>query len=48
MKKIKYKWQSLVTGEIVENFWQVIKTIWLDLIGYHFLNLKWEYNKNGF
>lgn len=42
-----YKWQSLTTGEIVENFWKVIKTIWLDLWKYHFLNIKWKYNKNG-
>ena len=43
-----YKWMSLKTGEIVKNFWQVLKAIWLDLTKYHFLNLKWKYNKNGF
>ena len=43
-----YKWQSLKTGEIVENFWQVLKVVWSDLRAYHILNIKWKYNKNGF
>ena len=47
-KRIMYKWMSLKTGEIAENFWQVLKAIWLDLTKYNLLNLKWKYNKNGF
>lgn len=43
-----YKWMSMKTGEVVENFWQVLKSIWTDLTKYHFLNLKWKYNKKGF
>lgn len=43
-----YKWMSLQTGEIVENFGQVLKTVWTDLKVYHFLNIKWKYKKNGF
>lgn len=43
-----YKWMSTFTGEVVKNFWQVLKVIWIDLTKFHVLNLKWEYNKNGF
>lgn len=43
-----YKWQSLVTGEIVENFWQVLKVVLECLVKFHFLNIKWEYKKEGF
>ena len=43
-----YKWMSLKTGEVVENFWQVLKVIWSDLTKYHIVNLKWIYNKKGF
>ena len=44
----KYKWQSVTTGEVVENFWQVIRAIWIDLTKFHFLNIKWKYKKEGF
>ena len=43
-----YKWMSLVTGEIVKNFWQVLGVVWFDWWHYHCLNIKWQYNKNGF
>lgn len=42
-----YKWQSIITGEIVENLWKVLKTSWVDLTKYHFINI-WKYNRNGF
>lgn len=40
-----YKWQSVATGEVVENLWQVIRAIWIDLTKFHFLNIKWKYKK---
>ena len=43
-----YKWQSITTGEIVENLWQVIRVALIDLRKFHLLNIRWEYNKNGF
>ena len=43
-----YKWQSVATGEIVENLWQVIRVMWVDLCKFHIINFRWEYNKNGF
>jgi len=43
-----YKWMSTLTGEIVKNFWQVLWAVWIDLTKFHFLNLKWQYNRNGF
>ena len=43
-----YKWMSTLTGEVVQNFGQVLKEIWIDLTKYHFLNLMWAYNRNGF
>lgn len=43
-----YKWQSVITGEIVENFWQVLKRVWGDLRIYHIVNIRWKYNKEGF
>lgn len=43
-----YKWQSILTGEIVENLAQVLRVIWVDLTKFHILNIKWKYNKEGF
>ena len=43
-----YKWMSKLTGEIVTNFWQVLCVVWFDLWKFHVLNIKWEYNGNGF
>ena len=43
-----YKWQSSTTGEIVKNLWEVLKVVLEDLRKFHFLNIKWQYNKNGF
>lgn len=43
-----YKWQSVKTGEIVPNFWHVLRAIWADLTKFHIINIKWTYNKNGF
>lgn len=45
---LTYKWQSDATGEVVENFWKVIRAIWIDLTKFHFLNIKWKYKKGGF
>lgn len=42
------KWQSVTMGNIVENFGDVLKQIWVCLVKYHTLDLKWKYNKNGF
>ena len=44
----KYKWQSVDTGEICENLWQVIRNSWVNLSKFHILTLRWEYRKNGF
>jgi hypothetical protein len=43
-----YKWQSVKTGEIVKNFWEVLRVVWVDLSTFHIINIKWKYNKNGF
>ena len=43
-----YKWQSQTIGNIVENFGDVLKQVWESLVVYHILDIKWEYNKNGF
>lgn len=43
-----YKWMSLGTGEVVKNFWQVLRVIWVDLTKFKYLNLRWQYNRNGF
>ena len=43
-----YKWQSAATGEIVENFRQVFRVIWVDLTKFHIINLRWKYKKEGF
>lgn len=36
------EWQSLVTGNIVNTFGEVIKQVWDDLIHCHILNVKWK------
>lgn len=41
------KWQSKVTGEVVENVWQVLKTIRHDWKKYHFMNARWQYSRKG-
>jgi hypothetical protein len=43
-----YKWKSKTMGNIVETFGEVILQAWDSLIHYHTLDIKWEYNKNGF
>ena len=43
-----YKWFSKTIGNIVENFGDVLKQVWESLVVYHILDIKWEYNKNGF
>lgn len=43
-----YKWFSKTIGNIVENFGDVLKQVWESLVVYHTLDIKWEYNKNGF
>ena len=40
-------WESLVTGELVPNLYEVIKTIIDDAFHFHFINLKWKYLKDG-
>ena len=44
----KYKYQSRITGEIVTNFKEVIKTFFEELRLFKIYNWKWKYNKNGF
>ena len=39
------EWQSLVTGNIVNTFGEVVKQIWSDLIRFHILNIKWKRTK---
>ena len=43
-----YKWQSMTMGNLVENFWEVLKQVWESLTKCHTLGLKWKYNRNGF
>lgn len=43
-----YKWQSQTMGNIVENFWEVLKQVWESLIKYRTFDIKWKYNRNGF
>lgn len=43
-----YKWQSVRTGEIVENFWQVLRAMWVDLRKFHIINIIWKYRREGF
>lgn len=45
---MKYRWQSQQTGEIVENFGEVLKTFFLDLKYYKFFNVRWKFNRDGF
>lgn len=45
---MKYKWQSMKMGNIVESFSDVLKQVWECLVKYHTLDLKWKYNRNGF
>ncbi len=44
----KYRFMSLTTGEIVENILDVLRTIIVNYKRLHFLDLRWEYNRNGF
>ena len=44
----KYKWRSKTMGNIVETFGEVILQAWDSLVHYHTLDIRWEYNKNGF
>lgn len=44
----KYKWKSKTMGNIVCTFGEVIRQAWDSLIHYHTLDIRWEYNKNGF
>jgi hypothetical protein len=43
-----YKWQSVLMGNLAEDFRDVLKEIWVDLTKFHVLNIIWKYNKNGF
>ena len=43
-----YRWESQITGELIENLSGVIKTILEDLKCYKILNWKWKYNRKGF
>ena len=43
-----YKWMSKLTGEVVKNFWQVLWVVWIDLWHFRVLNIRWQYNKNGY
>ena len=42
-----YKWMNIRTGEIVENFYQVLKTEIFDIFHYHFIGI-WKYNREGY
>ena len=44
---MKYHWYNIETGEIVTNFWQVLKTEISDFWNYHFVGI-WKYSKEGF
>lgn len=46
--KESYHWYSKTTGEIVENFSDVIQSIFECLFKFHFLNIRWKYSKIGF
>lgn len=46
--KTKYHWMSNVTGEIVCNFIDVIKTIIFDYVDYGVKNFSWQYSHKGF
>ncbi len=43
-----YKWHSKGTGELCKNLREVIHAIYENLRYYHFVDLKWEYNRDGF
>ena len=43
----KYYWMNVRTGEIVQNFADVLKTEIFDLIHFHFLGI-WKYNREGY
>jgi hypothetical protein len=44
----KYKYMSQVTGELIPDFWSVIKTIYSDFKTFGIINLKWKYKRDGF
>ena len=43
----KYHLMNIRTGEIVQNFANVLKTELFDLIHYHFIGI-WKYNAKGY
>lgn len=43
----KYHWYSSTTGEIVESFYDVVRTVLRSLFVYHFIDLRWRYNVKG-
>ena len=43
----KFCWISMKTGELHENFRGVVRSVWSDIFSYHFFNLKWRYNPEG-
>lgn len=45
---IKYHYVSNKTGEIVPTLPVLIRTVWIDLWKFHFLNLSWSYSREGF
>lgn len=42
-----YKWQSLTMGNVVKNFWEVIRQVLESLIQYHTLDIYWRYDPDG-
>ena len=42
------KWQSLMMGNVVENFRGVIRQVIKNYIAYRVLDIFWRYNKEGF
>ncbi len=42
-----YRWMSMQTGEIVEDWKSVLKIIWVDFAKFHYINIKWKHNKKG-
>ena len=47
MKQV-YHWYSKTTGEIVGNFYDVVKAFIHDLFHTHFFNIRWSYSKQGY
>ena len=45
---MSYHYYSKTTGEIVPRLRDVIRTAWKDLVHSHFLNIRWEYSKEGY